>query len=80
VTPYGRSADLRVGDRVVTWEGSAYFPPGLVIGRITSVEQDNFGVSKQGILETNVDFHRLEDVFVIQSLDHVPVTNGAGGD
>ena len=80
VTPYGRSADLRVGDRVVTWEGSAYFPPGLVIGRITSGEEDNFGVSKQGILETNVDFHRLEDVFVIQSLDHVPVTNGAGGD
>lgn len=79
VTPYGRSADLRIGDRIVTWEGSAYFPPGLVIGRIISVEQDNFGVSKQGILETAVDFHRLEEVFVIQSLDSVPVNSSAGG-
>lgn len=79
VTPYGRSADLRIGDRIVTWEGSAYFPPGLVIGRLISVEQDNFGVSKQGTLETAVDFHRLEDVFVIKSLDSLPVNNSAGG-
>ena len=82
VTPYGRSADLRIGDRIVTWGGSAYFPPGLVIGRIISVEQDNFGVSNQGTLETAVDFHRLEDVFVIKSLDSLPVNtnSSAGGD
>lgn len=72
VTPYGRGVKLRVGDRVVTWKGSEYFPDGLVIGRIIEVERDSFGVSSQGIMQLSVDMSRLEDVYVIRQVKGRP--------
>lgn len=68
VTPYGRGVKLRVGDRVVTWNGSEYFPEGLIIGRIIKVEKDLYGVSTQGVLQTAVDLGRVEDAYVVRSV------------
>lgn len=66
VTPYSRDTHLRVGDRIVTWNGSENFPPGLVVGTVIRVERDNFGVTSQGVLRMSVELSRLEDAYVVK--------------
>lgn len=80
VTPYGRGVKLRVGDRVVTWNGSDYFPAGLVVGRIIKVERDLYGVSTQGVLQMSVDLNRLDDAYVVRSVEAAGPSSNPGGD
>ena len=60
-----RNEDIAEGDVVVTSGFGGIYPKGLMIGRIRLVKNDSTGLLHLAVLETAVDFQRLEDVAVI---------------
>lgn len=60
-----RTANLRVGDVVTTSGFSTIFPPGIRVGVIAAVRQDQGALFKSIEVEPAADFSRLEEVFVI---------------
>lgn len=61
-------AKIVVGDDVVTSHLGDIYPPGLIIGKIKSIEQSPHKMTKQAILEPVADFKHLEEVLVINQL------------
>ncbi len=59
---------VKAGDTVVTSNISSKFLPGLLIGYITSVSEDDNHLTKSGKLTPVVDFKHLNDVLVITNL------------
>ncbi len=57
-------ADVRVGDVIVTSGLGGVFPPGLVIGTVMQVKAEEGNILKSARLRPNVDFDRLEQVYV----------------
>jgi rod shape-determining protein MreC len=62
------TANVQSRDAVVTSDSSALFPPGLRIGLVKLISEDKTSLFKTIILDPEVDFSRLEEVFVITSL------------
>ncbi len=62
-----RTAVVQVQDAVVTSDSSALFPPGLRIGLVRNVSEDETSLFKTIFLQPDVDFSRLEEIFVITS-------------
>ncbi len=60
-----RSADIQAGDLLVTSGMGGIFPKGLPIGRIETVEKDQYGLFQRLSATTTVDFSHLEEVLVI---------------
>ena len=56
---------VEVGDKVVTSNISDKYLPGILIGYISSMEQDSNNITKSGKLTPAVDFEHLEEVLVI---------------
>jgi rod shape-determining protein MreC len=62
-----KSADVMVGDIIITSEYSNHFPSGIPIGFVTSVgTEDN--LFKKIDIECFVNFQNLEEVFVLKYL------------
>jgi rod shape-determining protein MreC len=62
-----KSADVLVGDVIITSEYSNHFPAGLPIGYVTNVGTvDN--LFKEIKIESFVNFETLEDAFVLKFL------------
>lgn len=59
-------ADVVEGDIVVTSGLEGMFPPGLVIGRVRSVERGS-GLFKEVRVSASADFDRLEEVLVVRT-------------
>ena len=59
---------MKNGDQVVT-TGSEYYPKDLVIGYVVDAGMDDNGVSKYALLESNVDFNSLEQVYLIANYE-----------
>jgi rod shape-determining protein MreC len=59
------SADIRVGDLLVTSGMGGVFPKGLRLGLVTAVEKDQYGLFQRLTASTTVDFDHLEEVLVI---------------
>ncbi|HHV62808.1 MAG TPA: rod shape-determining protein MreC [Firmicutes bacterium] len=57
--------DIRVGDSVISSGYGGIFPKGIMIGRISSISEGKYRVSKRAVAEPAVDFARLEEVLVI---------------
>jgi rod shape-determining protein MreC len=65
--------DIRVGDRVITSGLGGIFPPGIKIGVVTVVENEEapseesrfFGIFKSIAVTPYVDFSSLEELFVL---------------
>ncbi len=58
-------ADINVGDLIYTsGEGSVY-PRGLLIGRVSSVDKDEFLRQKTAVIDTAVNFKELKYVMII---------------
>lgn len=57
-------AVLKNGDQVVT-TGSAMYPKGLILGKITNVSLDETGVAKYAALKASCDLDDLEQVFIL---------------
>lgn len=67
-----RNEDIAEGDVVVTSGFGGIYPKGLMIGRIRLVKNDSTGLLHLAVLETAVDFQRLEDVAVIVASREAP--------
>ena len=68
------TADLKVGDSIVTSGIEGIYPKGFVIGRIESIER-SAGEFASVIVRPAVDFSSLENVLVVLPADD----SGAGG-
>jgi rod shape-determining protein MreC len=62
-----RTADVQVGDVVVTSGVGGAFPPGLQVGSIVIASSPKVGVFREAELEPVVEFESLEEVMVVTS-------------
>lgn len=62
-----RDGDVLVGDKLITSGYGGIYPKGLLVGNVTNIENDKEGFVKNAIIKPTVDFHRLEEVFIITS-------------
>jgi rod shape-determining protein MreC len=69
LTSVPRTSTVKLGDAVVTSDSSALFPPGLRIGLVREISEDEKSLFKTILLKPDVDFSRLEEVFVITKPD-----------
>ena len=60
-----KDADVQVGDVIVTSGFGGVYPKGIVVGHVKEIRNDEGGLLKYGVLETTVNFQKLEDVAVI---------------
>lgn len=60
-----RTAEIRIGDVIVTSGLSTIYPPGIKVGVIASVELHQGALFKEIRVLPAVDFSRLEEVFVV---------------
>ena len=67
-----REEDVQPGDLVLTSGLGDVYPKGLVIGHVGPVERRPYGLFQRASIEPAVDFHRLEEVFVILDKRKVP--------
>ena len=67
-----RTEDVKEGDQVVTSGTDGLFPPGLVVGRITSLHRRNYGMVQTAEIAPAVDMTKLEEVLVIRSSASAP--------
>ena len=58
-----KEEEISPGDTIVTSGGGERFPLGLVLGEVERVEEGD--VLKKAVLDLNVDFSRLEEIFVL---------------
>jgi rod shape-determining protein MreC len=59
-------ADVEMGDTVVTSGLGGVYPKGLSVGIISRIKEDRDPLFKQIFVIVNVDFNRLEEVFVMR--------------
>ena len=68
-----KNSDVIVGDMIVTSGFGGIYPKGLVVGRIKDIQNEESGLLKFGVIETTVNFQKLEDVaIIIQSREAPP--------
>ena len=67
-----RNEDIAEEDVVVTSGFGGIYPKGIVIGKIHSIRNDSTGLLHLAMVETAVDFQRLEDVAVIVASREAP--------
>ena len=67
-----KNADIQEGDVIVTSGFGGMYPKGLVVGLVSSLENDEAGLLKIALLEPAVDFQKLEDVAVIVASREAP--------
>lgn len=59
---------VRPGDKIVTSDISDKFLPGILVGYVLTIEQDNNNLTKSGTLIPAVDFEHLSEVLVITDM------------
>ncbi len=72
MTNIPKNADVKVDDMVVTSGFGGVYPKGIVVGKITEIQNDTGGLLKFGIMEPSVNFEKLEDVAVIVASREAP--------
>ncbi|PWK06264.1 rod shape-determining protein MreC [Tumebacillus permanentifrigoris] len=56
---------VKLGDSVVTSNVSDIFPPGLIIGKITSIENDKLGLTKIAQVEPAANLNNMDFLYVV---------------
>lgn len=64
----GESANIVIGDEIVTSHLGSIYPPGILIGTIKQIEDDTHQMTRTAILQPAVDFKHLEEVLVINQV------------
>ncbi|MDA8192976.1 MAG: rod shape-determining protein MreC [Thermaerobacter sp.] len=64
---FAHHPDVLVGDAVVTSGYSQYYPKGLLVGQVVSVQHAQFGLTEQAVVLPSVNFNRLQTVMVVLS-------------
>ena len=67
-----KNSDVIVGDVIVTSGFGGVYPKGIVVGKITDIQNEESGLLKYGVIETTVNFQKLEDVAVIVQSREAP--------
>ncbi len=67
-----KDADVVEGDVIITSGFGGIYPKGLVVGLVDNIKYDSGGLLKIALLETAVDFQKLEDVMVITASREAP--------
>lgn len=62
---------LLAGDLVLTSGLGGYYPSGLVIGTVDSIQKDDAGAASYAVLTPQTDLDALSEVFIIKSFDIV---------
>lgn len=71
--------DVKKGDKVITSGLGGIFPKGILIGEITEVTTDDFGLTKTAYVKAAADFSMIEDVIVAKrSLTEIDGSDGEG--
>ncbi|WP_300262732.1 rod shape-determining protein MreC [Clostridium sp.] len=65
ITNLPMNSTIKEGETVVTSGLGGYYPKGIRIGEVTSVQSDDVKVMKTAILKTYVDFNNLQELFVV---------------
>ena len=67
-----KNSDVIVGDVIVTSGFGGIYPKGIVVGKITDIQNEESGLLKYGVIETTVNFQKLEDVAIIVQSREAP--------
>jgi len=59
-------ADVNVGDTIITSGLGGIYPKGLLAGRVAKLTENRDPIFKKAIITPEVDFDRLEEVFVLK--------------
>ncbi|MFV0520770.1 MAG: rod shape-determining protein MreC [Lachnospirales bacterium] len=65
---YDESADILVGDTIVTSNISSLYPSGIDIGTVKSIPNSNSSLVQTAIVELNINFDELTTVLVVTEL------------
>lgn len=71
-----KDSKISVGDVVITSGMGVIFPKGIVIGKITKIDNDKFELTKDILITPAVDFDNLEYVMVIKRLKNINLSVG----
>ena len=63
------SASLIKGDVIVTSGLGGYYPAGLVIGTVESVQTDDGGLARYAVLSPKCDVAAIQEMFIITDFD-----------
>ena len=66
MTLFSRDADIQENDVVITSGLGAVYPKGYLIGWVTRVEREEYGLVKSAVIDPATDFARLEEVLVLK--------------
>tara|TARA_B100000315_G_scaffold115921_1_gene106325 strand:- start:10665 stop:11156 length:492 start_codon:yes stop_codon:yes gene_type:complete len=61
-----QDADIRVGQPVISSGLGEVFPKGLLIGKVSKIEETNEGLFKNVVITPSVKISFLEEVFVLK--------------
>ncbi len=67
-----KDADVQVNDVVVTSGFGGVYPKGIIVGKIREMHNDEGGLLKHGVIDTAVNFEKLEDVAIIVNSREAP--------
>ena len=67
-----KDSDVKVDDMVVTSGFGGVYPKGIVVGKIIEVHNEEGGLLEYGVIDTSVDFQKLEDVAIIVASREAP--------
>lgn len=67
-----KDSDVQVNDMVVTSGFGGVYPKGLVVGKIIDIHNEEGGLLKYGVIDTSVNFQKLEDVAIIIASREAP--------
>jgi rod shape-determining protein MreC len=59
------AAEILEGDEIVTATMSAYYPAGITIGHVLSVESDPNGLTKHALIQPSASLYRLETLLIV---------------
>ena len=65
MTCWGHSSlKIEVGEKVVSSGLGGIFPKGILIGEVTEITTDDFGLTKMAYVKPAADFSLLEEVII----------------
>lgn len=60
-----RADDVRMGDEIISSGLGGIFPKGLLLGRVSKIKKEGYGLFQYIEVTPSVDFTKLEEVFIV---------------
>lgn len=72
LTGIPHSAKIKEKQKVITSGYSGVFPQGRIVGEISDIESDNYGLTKTAYVKPAADFKDIQDVTVLKRVEPSP--------